>query len=267
MSSSTRRIIRFLMVSLLISAAWLVSCAPPPPPSLSSVVLAKGVKEANNEYEAVDPTSSFDAGTKEVHAVIKVANPVKGTLLRSVWSSLNGAGKAEVVSDKDYTFEDAYGLFSQDNYIQAETPLVGKYKLEVYLDGKVAQTVEFMVARPPASFLDAVTAAKVIDGGDGSVQAVDPTTSFPAGTAEIHTVVRINYPTDAASAQIIWSALDAQGQKTQVAEQTFTPSQPDLGIWTLDYTLTSDGGFAAGKYQIDIHLDGNLIHTFEITVN
>lgn len=264
---TARRLLSFLLLASLLSVALLTSCGPPPPPKITSVTLAHGAKENNQDYEALEPTTNFETGTKEVHAIIKVTNPIQGTVLRSVWTKISKSGFEETISDKSYTFEKAYDIFAQDNYITAENPLQGKYKLLVYLDGQVANMTDFTVEKPATSFLDAVTAEQVLDDGAGNATPVNPTDNFPAGTAEIHTLARIAYPDNRSVAIITWYGIDPKGERVKLTEQQFTPSDTDLATWTLDYTVTSNGGFAPAQYQIEIMLDGKLVQTLEITVN
>jgi hypothetical protein len=264
---NARRILSILLLASLLSTALLTSCGPPPPPKITSVTIAHGAKENNQDYEALGPTTSFETGTKEVHAIIKVTNPVQGTVLRSVWNKISASGLEEPISDKSYTFEKAYDVFAQDNYITAENPLQGKYKLLVYLDGQVANLTDFTVEKPATSFIEAVTTAQVLEDDAGNITPVDPTNTFPAGITDIHTLVRIAYPDNRSVAVITWYGINAKGERVKLAEQQFTPSDTDLATWTLDYTVTSTGGFDAAQYQIEIKLDGKLLQTLDLTVN
>lgn len=264
---TARRLLSFLLLASLLSTALLTSCGPPPPPSITSVVIAKGAREVNQDYEPIDPTSSFEAGTREIHAIIKVANPIQGTVLRSLWTTIDQSGLQETISDKSYTFEQNYDVFAQDNYIQSDDPLLGNYKLVVYLNGQVANMTDFSVEKPVSSFMDAFTTEQVLDDGAGNTQPVNPTNDFPAGTTDIHTLVRIAYPDNRSLAVITWYGFDPQGEAVKLAEEQFTPSEPNLSVWTLDYTLTSRGGFAPGQYKVDIKLDGALLQTLDFTVN
>jgi hypothetical protein len=118
---------------LLASSLFLASCEFRI--STANIADAKMARGIDEEGKAVDQTNSFEAGVKEVFAVVDLDNAPEGTDLLAIWR--NGEGK-EIIrkaivagGDKDM----AHFSVSHD---QGLPP--GKYSCEIYINRLASDT-------------------------------------------------------------------------------------------------------------------------------
>jgi hypothetical protein len=117
-----------------------VQTAPPPAPSVASVTLAKGV---NVTWDAVDAGAQFKP-TDRVNALVKTENAVAGNLLGVRWQYLktNQLVKADSIALKQN------GPNSSSFFIERAKGLPpGEYRVDVYLNGAMAKSASFSVAK------------------------------------------------------------------------------------------------------------------------
>jgi hypothetical protein len=92
-----------------------------------------------------EETNEFSPGDRTIHCVAKLANPKAGTKIRFSWFIVDAGGsKNEKVKDIDYT------TGALDNIIHGHLTLprdwpVGKYKVDVFVNGNLEQTARFSV--------------------------------------------------------------------------------------------------------------------------
>lgn len=110
-------------------------------PTIQSATLAKG----SDQSEAVDPTNVFAPDDLVIHMVVKVDNAVEGTSLKTVWYVADVEGyEPQVIDEVPYTL--GGGENTADFTLTNDQPWpVGKYKVELYLDDKLEQTLEYEV--------------------------------------------------------------------------------------------------------------------------
>jgi len=110
-------------------------------PTIESATLAKG----SNQNEAVDPTSIFAPDDLTLHLVVKVADAVEGTSLKATWSVVEVQDyEPQVIDEVPYTLSG--GENTADFTLTNDQPWpVGKYKVELYLNDQLVQTLEYEV--------------------------------------------------------------------------------------------------------------------------
>jgi len=110
-------------------------------PTIESATLAKG----SDQNEPVDPTSVFAPDDLELHLVVKVANAVEGTSLKAVWYVVEVQDyEPQVIDEVPYTLGGGENV--SDFTLTNDQPWpVGKYKVELYLNDQLDQTLEYEV--------------------------------------------------------------------------------------------------------------------------
>ena len=101
----------------------------------------------------------------------------------------------------------------------------------------------------------------------GTLEPVDPTTTFPNNQPVIHLVVTVaNAPSDT-KVKAVWTAVDVGGAapaNTQIDGVEVTLDASGTAHFTL--SLPNSGVWPAGKYKVEIYLNTKLDRTLEYTV-
>jgi len=110
-------------------------------PTVESATLARG----SNQNEAVDPTNIFAPDDLELHLVAKVADAVDGTNLKAVWQVVDVQDyEPQVIDEVIYTLSGGENV--ADFTLSNDQPWpVGKYKVELYLNDALVETLEYEV--------------------------------------------------------------------------------------------------------------------------
>lgn len=117
--------------------------------NISEAVLAKDVQGDN--FDPVDPTSTFPTDQQIIHLVVTLKNAPSDTVLKAVWTAIDVGDAAPANTEIDQTEITMDGSgnvhFTLSRPTSGVWP-VGKYKVEVYLNGKLDKTLEYQVAQP-----------------------------------------------------------------------------------------------------------------------
>ena len=110
-------------------------------PAIESATLAKGY----DQNEAVDPTSIFAPDDLDLHLVVRVARATEGTSLKAIWYVVDVPDyEPQVIDEVPYTLSG--GENTADFTLTNDQPWpVGKYKVELYLNDQLDQTLEYEV--------------------------------------------------------------------------------------------------------------------------
>ncbi len=110
-------------------------------PTIESATLAKG----SNENEAVDPTTVFAPDDLTLHLVVKVADAVEGTSLKAIWQVVEVQDyEPQVIDEIPYTLSGGENV--ADFTLTNDQPWpTGKYKVDLYLNDQMVQTLEYEV--------------------------------------------------------------------------------------------------------------------------
>jgi hypothetical protein len=113
---------------------------------ISSAVLAKDVKA--DSYDPVDPTTVFGTDQAVIHLVVALKNVPSDTKLKAAWTAVDvgdAAPAGTVIDQTEYTANGSGNVdFTLSQPSSGVWP-VGKYKVDIYLDGKLDQTLEFAI--------------------------------------------------------------------------------------------------------------------------
>jgi len=90
-------------------------------------------------------TDSFEAGDHTVHCVATLAEAKSGTQMKFSWWIVDAGGsKDEKIKDIDYTTGALENVIHGHLTLPKDWP-VGKYKVEVYVNGALDKTVSYSV--------------------------------------------------------------------------------------------------------------------------
>ena len=92
-----------------------------------------------------EQTSVFSASDRTIHCVTKLKEPNAGTKMKFSWYVVEaGDTKNEKIKDIDYTTRRLENVVHGHLTAPRDWP-VGKYRVEVYVNGNLEQTVSFAV--------------------------------------------------------------------------------------------------------------------------
>ncbi|MBU4448258.1 MAG: hypothetical protein KKD99_06705, partial [Proteobacteria bacterium] len=141
--------------------------APPPAASIVSVTTCAGVTEPG--MKALGVRKEFNALAPEIHALVQLKNVKAGSKLKGSWIAVDAIDEPNYVI-KSYTIDlkdkgDATAHFVISKPTNGWPS--GKYKLDLYIDGKIAGSAPFTVsktAQPGSSSGVSQTSPKVASG-------------------------------------------------------------------------------------------------------
>ena len=114
--------------------------------NISSAVLAKDVEGDN--FDPVDPTSVFSPDQAVIHLVVTLKNAPSDTTLKASWIAVDVGDAAPantLIDEVEYTADGSGNVHFTLGQPSSGTWPVGKYKVDLSIDGKVAKTVDFTV--------------------------------------------------------------------------------------------------------------------------
>ncbi len=108
---------------------------------VESAILARGYDNG----EAVDPTTTFAPTDQTIHLVVKLANVPDGTTTRAEWSIVEAEGyEPSAIDATDLTLDSGEDTADFTLTNDQAWPM-GRYKVDLYLNDELDQTLEFEV--------------------------------------------------------------------------------------------------------------------------
>jgi hypothetical protein len=114
---------------------------------LGSAVAIKEIHMAkdNGNNQPGDETNTFEAGDRTIHCVTTLNTPKAGTEMRFAWWMVDAGGsKNEKFKEIEYTTRAREYLVHGHLTYSKDWP-IGKYKVQVYVNGDLDRTVFFAV--------------------------------------------------------------------------------------------------------------------------
>ncbi len=116
--------------------------------NIPQAVLAKDVKGDN--FDPVDPTSTFPVNQPVIHLVVTVANAPSDTKVKSVWTAVDVGSAAPAntkIDEAEVTMNSSGNAHFTLSLPNSGAWPVGKYKVDVYLNDKLDRTLEYTIAQ------------------------------------------------------------------------------------------------------------------------
>lgn len=120
------------------------------PPEERATVTATLALEGTADFQPVNPASSFSPATDVFHLTFKVSGAGPDATLRSVWYAVDVGNAASPNSTIDEAIVHLPNGNEAGSFRLRRGPNpwpTGEYKVELYLDGELVQTVPFTVGR------------------------------------------------------------------------------------------------------------------------
>ena len=139
----------------------------------------------------------------------------------------------------------------------------GSYKADLYLNDKLIKTIEYVVSRP-VSELSVISVKLMRDDGKGNPG--EEVKSFRPSDHKLHFEAEVDgFFVGEAKVMWVFTAVDTTaGKNKQIQEVEFDATDFNGNTLTSFCELPRD--WPTGRYEVDIHINGKLIKTFEFTV-
>ena len=99
----------------------------------------------NGRGAPADETSTFEAGDRTVHCVVKLKQAKGGTQMKFSWWIVDAEGsKNQKIKDIDYSTKPLENIVHGHLTLPQDWP-IGKYKVQVYVNGDLDRTVEYAI--------------------------------------------------------------------------------------------------------------------------
>jgi hypothetical protein len=268
-----------LPLAVILTLSFTLSACTPAPPLTAAIQEARTAKDPAGHQ----PTTTYAPGDT-FYCVVELAHAPESTRLRAFWSAIEVAGAPPntPIGEAELTSGSGSLHFNLSN--ENLWP-VGRYKVELYLNGQLDRTLEFDVqeaiaAPPPAEALPTstpvpptstpppptptppptITGASLVPDLENS----EPTTIFrPEET--FYCVVTLAAPLPETRVKAVWTAAQAEGVEpdTLIDEEELTPVADRQ---QLAFALDNDKLWPFGQYQVDLYLNGEFDRTLEFQV-
>ena len=137
-----------LVVLLAVSVAVAACSASYSTANIPNAVLAKDAQGDN--FDPVDPTSTFPTDQPVIHLIVTLKNAPSDTTVKTVWIAVDVGDAAPANTEIDQTEITTHGSGNVDFTLSQPSSgawPVGKYKVDIYLNGKLDKTVEYTIAQ------------------------------------------------------------------------------------------------------------------------
>ena len=115
--------------------------------NISKAVLAKDVE--GDKFDPIDPTSTFPTDQPVIHLVVTLKNAPSDTKVKAVWTAVDvgdAAPSNTEIDESEFTTDGSGNVHFTLSLPSSGIWPLGKYKVDVYLDGKLDKTLEYAVA-------------------------------------------------------------------------------------------------------------------------
>jgi len=225
--------------------------------STAKITDAFTAREVNGAHEATKVFSQNEV----FYALVTLENAPDDTATKAVWYAVDAEGieKNFKIDEAEFTSGDQEVTFNLSN---DQLWPIGDYKVELYLNDKLNQTLEFSVegsaasANTPAgaAAFDAYMVSK-FNGGDTQTDVFAPVEPF-------YLIVDLtNAPADTVS-KAAWYAVDVVGAEANslIDESEFQ------GNGEVTFDLSNNGLWPTGSYKVEVYINNVLDRTLQFTV-
>ncbi len=220
------------------------------------------IKEAYMAHEVngvPEKTTAF-APDEIFYCLVTVANAPDDTVVKAVWKAMDAEGV-----DKNFTILETEYKGGGEITFQASNDNLwpnGKYAVELYIDEKLKDTLEFDVTEDgaagnePAAASDASAAtgkigvdsafmAREVDGETKKVTSYKSNETF-------YCVVQLTGAESDTKTTAVWTAVDAENTEANTVIDSYDMVGTDLMTFNL---VNSSGGWPTGTYKVEIYVN------------
>jgi hypothetical protein len=204
-----------------------------------------------------------------------LSNAPDDTKLKAIWTAIEaeGADPNTVLEERELTAPSGPFWFS----LSQQTGIwpAGRYKVELFLNDELNQSVEFQVVAPPEPTAPPTATPEPVlteaPGGpaglSGAFTALDeagqqPTSAF-AQADKIYTLFTLATGQEAASVKGTLVAVDAEGLE---ANYHFTEIEESFGSGQNVIWFENSAPWPIGKYRVDLELNGTPAQSLDVDI-
>lgn len=243
-------------------------------PGAPSGEIASAVMADDTTCDAKEPggiTNSFPADQNIFHAVVGLKDAPTGTRVQVQWMVIDDGNASEAdtrMAQFELTTEGTRNLDFTFKPNGGSLPL-GKYRADIYLNGKLNQSLDFSVvsATPTSSPSDIIT--QVVMAADSTCDKKDPVgpgNSFPPDQSVFHAIVAIANAPQGTRVRVLWTVVD-DGNPSDANSQMAQFEITSDGSKNLDFTFKpTSGKLPPGKYRADVYLNGDVNQSLDFSV-
>ena len=225
--------------------------------STAKITDAFTAREVNGAHEATKVFSQDEV----FYALVTLENAPDDTATKAVWYAVDAEGTAKntKIDEAEFTSGDLQITFNLSN---DQLWPVGTYKVELYLNDKLKQTLEFSVESSAAAVNTTAGAATfdayMVSKFNGGVTQTD----VFAPVEPFYLIVDLtNAPADTIS-KAVWYAAEVAG----VDPNTLIDESEFQGNGEITFDLSNDTAWPAGTYKVEVYINNVLDRTVQFTV-
>ncbi len=224
--------------------------------STAKIKEAYTAREVDGKQEA---TTTFNQD-EVFFLVVNVANAPDDTITKAVWYAVNAEGVEPNMVLKEFEYTGG----GEITFDLSNTNLwpVGTYKVELFLDDKLAQTLDFNVAGSAAS-----------SAGSGGVSVLDAFTARFVGETpektivfgadeEFFAVMELSGVQPDTVVKAVWVAVNAEG----VDANSIITETEIRGESRITFNLSYPEPWPVGAYKVEFYLNGEYQGFLDFTV-
>ena len=224
--------------------------------STAKITDAYTARDVNGTPEATKVFSQNEV----FYALVTLDNAPDDTVTKAVWYAVDAEGteKNTKIDEAEFTSSDQQITFNLSN---DQLWPVGAYKVEIYLNDKLNQTLEFRVEGSPAAAVDTTAGAATFDAymvskANGGVTQTDV---FATNEPFYLIVDLTSAPTDTVS-KAVWYAANVVG----VDANTLIDDSEFQGNGEVTFDLSNDSPWPTGTYKVEVYINNVLDRTLSL---
>jgi hypothetical protein len=243
----------------------LLNVIPLSSPKITEAAICKNINR--DTAEPIDVTSEFKSNIPAIYCAIKASKIRGGSVIKAEWYF--GDGK---LTENNLTVPGEKFLYSNRSlYFELKKPEgadwdVGDYKVKVYLDNQLNQTVSFKIKAEngqtsEAQIASATTCKKV----DENFAPVDPQSKFSADTDKIYCSVNISNAQKNAVIRSSWWNKD-KNEMLPNSDSSYKVSK-DHSAGYVAFSYSTEGQkWDKGSYEVKIYVGNKLVKEVPFTI-
>jgi hypothetical protein len=246
-----KRINLIMVVSSLIVAS--LACS-----FLVSTAKVENLRLASDDQGAQTKTSF--APQDNFYLLGELKNAPSDTKLKAIWTGVEVTDNPAntVIGEKELTTADGTFTFSLEN--NNPTWPAGKYKVDLYLNDKLNQTLDFQVE----GGTQAATTVDITKLRMTNSESSDQTTTVFTPQDNFYLLGELSGSTGDTRLKAVWTAVDIEGYAPNSSIDSAELTSGD-GPFSF-YLKRSLPAWPVGSYKVDFYVDGNLYQSIDFTV-
>jgi hypothetical protein len=213
----------------------------------------------SRDQDGAESTRVFTQ-TDVFYAQVELVDAADPVTIKAVWTGVQIEGEAPDI----FLYESEFTTGSGGLYFElsnSELWPLGRYKVDIYLDGVLGRTLEFEVQADEtggSAANDLIRAAYMTRNPDSA----EPTTVFAPGDV-FYAVIELAGAPDDTLLEADWYVVQAEGfEPDEFLDAAEITGGDDVYTFNLSYT----GPWPVGAYLVEIYLNGEWALTLEFEV-